>query len=80
MKKIITILPSLLLSFCLFGQELKPITLNPADLKRGLPIMEAFSLRASNTDFSDKKLSLQDLSDLLYQKKNCSFCHECPGY
>lgn len=28
--------------------------------------MEALSLRASNTDFSDKKLSLQDLSDLLF--------------
>lgn len=28
--------------------------------------MEAFSKRASNTDFSNKKLSLQDLSDLLY--------------
>ena len=28
--------------------------------------MEAFSLRASNTDFSDRKLSLQDLSDLLF--------------
>jgi nitroreductase len=66
MKKIITILPLLLLSFCLFGQELKPITLNRADLKRGLSVMEALSLRASNTDFSDKKLSLQDLSDLLF--------------
>jgi SagB-type dehydrogenase family enzyme len=66
MKKIISLLPAILLSSCLFGQELKPITLNPADLKRGLPIMEAFSLRASNTDFSDKKLSLQDLSDLLF--------------
>jgi SagB-type dehydrogenase family enzyme len=66
MKKIITILPTFLLSCCLLGQELKPITLNPPDLKRGFPIMEAFSLRASNTDFSDKKLSLQDLSDLLF--------------
>ena len=45
---------------------MKPITLNAPDLKRGLPVMEAFSLRASNTDFSDKKLSLQDLSDLLF--------------
>lgn len=66
MKKIITVLPAILLSCCLFGQELKPVTLNPPDLKRGLTVMEAFSLRASNTDFSDRKLSLQDLSDLLF--------------
>jgi len=66
MKKIITVLPAILLSCCLFGQELKPITLNAPDLKRGLTVMEAFSLRASNTDFSDRKLSLQDLSDLLF--------------
>lgn len=66
MKKIITVLPTILLSCCLFGQELKPFTLNPPDLKRGLTVMEAFSMRASNTDFSDRKLSLQDLSDLLF--------------
>jgi nitroreductase len=66
MKKIITVLPAILLSCCLFGQELKPVTLTPPDLKRGLTVMEAFSLRASNTDFSDRKLSLQDLSDLLF--------------
>ena len=35
MKKIITVLPAILLSCCLFGQELKPITLNPPDLKKG---------------------------------------------
>jgi len=28
--------------------------------------MEAFSLRASATEFNDKKLTLQDLSDLLF--------------
>ena len=66
MKKIITVLPAILLSCCLFGQELKPVTLNPPDLKRGLTVMEAFSMRASNTDFSDRKLSLQDFSDLLF--------------
>jgi hypothetical protein len=66
MKKIITLLPAILFSCCLFGQGLKPVTLNPPDLKRGLTVMEALSLRASNTDFSDKKLSLQDLSDLLF--------------
>jgi len=66
MKKIVSILLLVFLSLYMFGQEMKPITLNAPDLKRGLPVMEAFSLRASNTDFSDKKLSLQDLSDLLF--------------
>jgi SagB-type dehydrogenase family enzyme len=64
--KIITILSAIFLSCSLFGQELKPVTLNPPDLKKGLTVMEAFSLRASNTDFSDRKLTLQDLSDLLF--------------
>jgi SagB-type dehydrogenase family enzyme len=66
MKKIFLLIQTLCFSGCLFAQELKPITLNPPDLKRGLPVMEAFSLRASSTEFSDKKLSLQDLSDLLF--------------
>jgi len=66
MKKIVSILLLVFLSLYMFGQEMKPIALNAPDLKRGLPVMEAFSLRASNTDFSDKKLSLQDLSDLLF--------------
>jgi SagB-type dehydrogenase family enzyme len=64
--KIITVLTAIFFTCSLHGQELKPITLNPPDLKRGLTVMEAFSLRASNTDFSDRKLSLQDLSDLLF--------------
>ncbi len=47
-------------------QELQVIKLNEPDKKRGLPVMEAFSLRASVRDWSDKALSLQDLSDLLW--------------
>lgn len=66
MKIIINILQLICLSTCLLAQELKPVTLNTPDLKRGLPVMEAFSLRASSTQFSDKILSLQDLSDLLF--------------
>jgi hypothetical protein len=66
MKTLVISFQILLLSLCLKGQELKPIILNSPDLKRGLPVMEALSQRASNTDFSDKKLSIQDLTDLLY--------------
>lgn len=44
----------------------KDIKLNPPDKKRGLTLMEALSVRASVREFSDKELSLQDLSDLAW--------------
>jgi nitroreductase len=47
-------------------QELTAIKLNEPNKTRGLPVMEAFSLRASVREWSDKDLSLQDLSDLLW--------------
>jgi nitroreductase len=59
----------LLLGFALsFGQapELKTIKLNEPNKTRGLPVMQAFALRASVREWSDKDLSLQDLSDLLW--------------
>jgi hypothetical protein len=49
-----------------WAQELKTIKLNEPNKKRGLPVMEALSVRASVRDWSDKELSLQDLSDLLW--------------
>ena len=48
------------------AQELKTIKLNEPNKKRGLPVMEAFSVRASVREWSDKDVSLQDLSDLLW--------------
>jgi SagB-type dehydrogenase family enzyme len=48
------------------AQDLKTIKLSAPDKTRGLPVMEAFSLRASVREWSDKDLSLQDLSDLLW--------------
>lgn len=45
---------------------LKTIKLNDPDKKRGLPFMEALSVKASAVDWSEKELSLQDLSDLLW--------------
>jgi len=47
-------------------QDLKTIKLNEPNKKRGLPVMEALSLRASVREWSDKEVSLQDLSDLLW--------------
>ncbi|MCE5229763.1 SagB/ThcOx family dehydrogenase [bacterium] len=46
--------------------DTKDIKLNPPDKKRGLPFMETLSVRASVREFSDKELSLQDLSDLAW--------------
>jgi len=66
MRIIASTLQFICFSGCILAQDMKSITLNPPDLKRGLPVMEAFSLRASATEFSDKKLTLQDLSDLLF--------------
>jgi len=47
-------------------QELKPIKLNEPNKTRGVSVMEAFALRASVREWSDKDLSVQDLSDLLW--------------
>ncbi|MEN6625655.1 MAG: SagB/ThcOx family dehydrogenase [Candidatus Sumerlaeia bacterium] len=46
--------------------ETQSIKLNPPDTKRGLPLMEALSVRASTREFSEKELSMQDLSDLAW--------------
>ncbi|MDH7511894.1 MAG: SagB/ThcOx family dehydrogenase [Clostridiales bacterium] len=48
------------------GQELKTIKLNEPNKTRGLPVMEALSVRASVREWSEKDVSFQDLSDLLW--------------
>ncbi len=45
---------------------LETIRLRDVNTKRGLPLMEALSVRASAREWSDRDLSLQDLSDLLW--------------
>ncbi|MEI6139189.1 MAG: SagB/ThcOx family dehydrogenase [Mariniphaga sp.] len=61
---------NIVLIFCVLdstlAQELSSIKLNNPNTKRGLPVMEALSLRASVKEWSDKKLSIQDLADLLW--------------
>ena len=66
MKKTIFCICFTILTCSLFAQSLKTIVLNPPNLKRGLPVMEALSLRASASEYTGTKLSLQDLSDLLW--------------
>ena len=55
-----------LLPAWLAATELQAVKLNPPDLKRGLPFMQALAVRASVREFAEKDLSLQDLSDLLW--------------
>lgn len=48
------------------AQDLKTISLNNPNKTRGLPFMQALDVRASATEWSGEKLSLQDLSDILW--------------
>ncbi len=48
------------------AQQLMPIKLSDPDKDRGLPVMQALAVRASVREWSDQKLSPQDLSDLLW--------------
>lgn len=66
MKKMISHICFIFLTVSLFAQGTTKIVLNPPDLKRGLPVMEALSLRASAAEFTGTKLNIQDLSDLLW--------------
>jgi nitroreductase len=69
-KKTLTLLGAVALILSLSGwmsaAEFQAIKLNPPNLKRGLPFMEALAVRASAREYSEKDLSLQDLSDLLW--------------
>ncbi len=48
------------------SQKLRPVELNAPDKTRGLALMKALDLRNSDGGWSSEKLSLQDLSDLLW--------------
>ena len=66
MKRIIAYLCFTAIVSSVAAQESKTIILNPPDLTRGLPVMQALSLRVSATEFDTTSLSLQDMSDLLW--------------
>lgn len=55
-----------LATLCGMAQDLKPIKLNPPSKERGSSVMKAFWNRRSTREFSDRQLSIQDLSDLLW--------------
>ncbi len=67
MRKVITMfLAACALSCGVAAQELSPIPLNAPTQKGGLTVMEAFAQRQSIRTYSDKELSTQELSDLLW--------------
>lgn len=45
---------------------MKPIKLDPPRLDKGIPVMQALKNRRSQRSFSDKKLSMQHLSEILW--------------
>ena len=50
----------------LLAQDLKSIELLAPDKTRGLPVMQALSVKASVREYSKKPLAMQDLSDLVW--------------
>jgi nitroreductase len=48
------------------SKKLETIKLNEPNKKRGLPFMETLSVKCSAREWSDRDLSLQDMSDLLW--------------
>jgi SagB-type dehydrogenase family enzyme len=66
MKNIAVLMLLTILACPLFAQSSKTIVLTPPDTTRGLPVMKALSLRASAKEFDTTRITLQDLSDLLW--------------
>lgn len=66
MKRISLVLSILLFGVAMQAQTVKEIVLNAPDKSRGVNVMKAFADRHSQRIFAERKLSLQDLSDLLW--------------
>lgn len=66
MKRLLTLLFITMLVNSGQAQELIPVQLLNPDKTKGLPLMKALDVRASTREWSSQKLSLQDMSDLLW--------------
>ncbi len=66
MKHIVMLIFAMNLSGSVLAQDLQSIVLLAPDNTRGLPVMQALSIRASVRVYSVKPLALQDLSDLVW--------------
>ena len=67
-RRVVQIAAAVLLScqISVFGQELQPIQLLPPQLDSGKLLMQALNERKTSRAFSSEKLSLQQLSNLLW--------------
>jgi SagB-type dehydrogenase family enzyme len=66
MKHLLFILITFYACTTMSAQKLESIKLNAPDKTRGSVVMKALADRYSERNFSEKKLALQDLSDLLW--------------
>lgn len=67
MRTIFCVLATLMLGLAgMQAQSLKAIKLNAPDKTRGASVMKALANRHSEREFANKKLSQQDLSDLMW--------------
>jgi SagB-type dehydrogenase family enzyme len=66
MKIISLFFVTIFMSLIAMCQDLQPIKLLPPQLDKGKNLMQSLSDRQSNREFADKKLSQQDLSNLLW--------------
>lgn len=66
MKFATTFLAICIVTVSIQAQALQPIQLNKPNLKRGATVMQALNDRKSANEFTDKMISRQDLSDLLW--------------
>ena len=67
MRTIFCVLATLMLGIAgMQAQSLKAIKLNAPDKTRGASVMKALADRHSEREFANKKLSQQDLSDLIW--------------
>ena len=68
MKKLISTLAFMLITLtCVMGQEApKVIKLNTPTFNEGMKLMEALKNRQSSKGFTEKEISLQDISNLMW--------------
>ena len=66
MKRYCLLISAMLISLSCLSQELVNISLPAPDKKGGKPLMEALNDRQTKRDFSQQKLTEQQLSDLLW--------------
>jgi len=66
MKNLLIIIISFIISSVAVSQELHPIKLLPPQTEKGKTLMKALEERCSTREYSDRAMSLQDISNVLW--------------